>query len=220
MTTLLRMLVVFFLVAVTAVTALAQPAQTIQLPTFGFTTVSTTVVVPDQGSTLLGSVNRSSSGTNSLGTPLVGKVPMFGRPFGNRAIGRSQSGGTLSVHATIHDFEAMDQALLAQAAANRARRGLAAPGADRQLVGQDPATASVASIQRQRAADAQQVGDEIQDLFRRAEAAQAKGKPHVAKIFYRMIAREATGPARQLAEARLAGLNDNRADRFAAGAPR
>lgn len=69
--------------------------------------VSTVVSVPDRGSALLGSV--SSSGT-------------FHRGRGPLDVGanlsRQQRHGSLSTHVWIHDFEAMDAALLAEGREN------------------------------------------------------------------------------------------------------
>ncbi len=74
----------------------AQPAQTrqsmqgttVQLPTFSFVTVTTTVSVPDGGTVLLGGVKRLSEGRNEFGVPILSKVPYISRLFRNVAIGR------------------------------------------------------------------------------------------------------------------------------------
>jgi len=183
-------------------------AQTIQLPTFGYTTVSTTVSVPDSGESLLGGVNTSSSGYPSLGTPLVGRLPFAGRPFGNRAIGGRQSPSVMSVRVTIHDSEAMDQALLAEAAARRAHRSGAAQRGKttRHLSGLNPAARSVADLRRQASEPTPSARDEIQDLLARARSAEAKGKSKVARIFYRMLARDAKGELKTLALAKVEEL--------------
>src|SRR5207244_3656119 len=58
--------------ALTALICLTfQPAsaQTVQLPTFTFFSVGTTVSVPDQGAAFLGGVNRASQGRNEFGIP-------------------------------------------------------------------------------------------------------------------------------------------------------
>jgi hypothetical protein len=44
----------------------AAQAQTVQLPTFNFFTVRTTVSVPDSGGAYLGGVNRSAMGQSAL----------------------------------------------------------------------------------------------------------------------------------------------------------
>ena len=61
---------------------------TVQLPTFAFTTVNTTVSVPDGGTILLGGIKRLSEGRNEQGVPVLSKVPYINRLFRNVGIGR------------------------------------------------------------------------------------------------------------------------------------
>jgi general secretion pathway protein D len=61
---------------------------TVQLPTFNFTTVSTTVSVPDGGTVLLGGIKRLSEGRNERGVPFLNKIPYVSRLFKNVGIGR------------------------------------------------------------------------------------------------------------------------------------
>ncbi|ADB16715.1 type II and III secretion system protein [Pirellula staleyi DSM 6068] len=61
---------------------------TVQLPTFAFTTVTTTVSVPDGGTVLLGGIKRLREGRNERGVPLLSKVPYVSRLFKNVGIGR------------------------------------------------------------------------------------------------------------------------------------
>jgi general secretion pathway protein D len=61
---------------------------TVQLPTFIFTTVSTTVSVPDGGTVLLGGIKRLSEGRNERGVPMLSKIPYVNRLFRNVGIGR------------------------------------------------------------------------------------------------------------------------------------
>lgn len=61
---------------------------TVQLPTFNFTTVSTTVSVPDGGTVLLGGIKRLSEGRNERGVPMLSKIPYISRLFKNVGIGR------------------------------------------------------------------------------------------------------------------------------------
>ena len=91
--------------------ALAQnaPAGAVQLPTFGYSTAPTTVSVPDRGGVYMGGIKRSSSGRIESGAPLL--------PFKNRSIGNQTSASSFSVHAFIHDFDAMDEAALSAGAA-------------------------------------------------------------------------------------------------------
>lgn len=61
---------------------------TVQLPTFVFTTVTTTVSVPDGGTVLLGGVKRLREGRNEFGVPIMSKIPYVNRLFKNVGIGR------------------------------------------------------------------------------------------------------------------------------------
>jgi Flp pilus assembly secretin CpaC len=216
---LLRITFALALTAILTTSATAQLNSTIQLPSFGFTTVATTVSVPDRGSVQLGGINRHRSGRNQLGTPLVGRLPFFGRPFNNVAFGTEHEALNMGVSAYIHDFEAMEESLMAQATANRRQRGavVSTPVFNRtqQIVGENPAAISVAEI-RQRRLDrlqAESVAEkehmaEMRDLWNRAKAAEAKGKISVAKVFYRMISRETTGRVHEAALARIEALSN------------
>ncbi|MCE9555379.1 MAG: general secretion pathway protein GspD [Planctomycetes bacterium] len=61
---------------------------TVQLPTFAFTTVTTTVSVPDGGTVLLGGIKRLKEGRNEFGIPIMSKIPYINRLFKNVGIGR------------------------------------------------------------------------------------------------------------------------------------
>ncbi len=61
---------------------------TVQLPTFAFTTVVTTVSVPDGGTVLLGGIKRLREQRVERGVPLLSKIPYVSRLFRNVAIGR------------------------------------------------------------------------------------------------------------------------------------
>jgi len=64
---------------------------TVQLPTFSFVTVTTTVSVPDGGTVLLGGIKRLSEGRQEFGVPILDKVPYLDRLFKNVGIGRDSS---------------------------------------------------------------------------------------------------------------------------------
>ena len=61
---------------------------TVQLPSFAFTTVTTTVSVPDGGTVLLGGIKRLREGRDERGVPMLDKIPYISRLFKNVAIGR------------------------------------------------------------------------------------------------------------------------------------
>jgi general secretion pathway protein D len=78
-------------------TTAARTGTTVQLPTFSFTTVSTTVSVPDGGTVLLGGIKRLSEGRNEQGVPMLSKLPYVSRLFKNVGIGRETSSLMLMV---------------------------------------------------------------------------------------------------------------------------
>ena len=69
-------------------TTTSSSGTTVQLPSFSFVTVTTTVSVPDGGTVLLGGIKRLSEGRNEFGVPLLNKLPYINRLFKNVGIGR------------------------------------------------------------------------------------------------------------------------------------
>lgn len=61
---------------------------TVQLPTFAYMSVNTTVSVPDGGTVLLGGIKRLSEGRSEFGVPVLDKIPYVNRLFKNASIGR------------------------------------------------------------------------------------------------------------------------------------
>jgi hypothetical protein len=172
---------------------------TVQLPEFSYFGVSTSVLVPDRGSAYLGGIGRSSSGQTTGGTPLI--------PFKNRATGHSAGAASTTIGAWIHDFQAMDEALLAEAArrkqndfaSNRSVLGeaLAGDATDDTLVSADEHARRQAVKQDEEQADAQR-------HFEKARSLVAAGKPGVAKIYFQMALRRAEGPLKAEIAAALA----------------
>jgi general secretion pathway protein D len=89
---------------------------TVQLPTFSFTSVSTTVSVPDGGTILLGGIKRMSEGRNERGVPLLSKVPYVNRLFKNVGIGRTTQSLMMMVTPRIIIQEEEDAKILGTAA--------------------------------------------------------------------------------------------------------
>lgn len=83
--------------------ALAQGQVAVQQPVVGQVSVDTVVSVPDRGRLFLGGVSAAGAGRREYG-PL---------PSGT-ATGRFSRDTALDVGVFIHDFEAMDEALLAR----------------------------------------------------------------------------------------------------------
>lgn len=61
---------------------------TVQQPSFAFTSVGTTVSVPDGGTILLGGIKRLRENRNEIGVPMLSKIPYVNRLFRNVGIGR------------------------------------------------------------------------------------------------------------------------------------
>lgn len=88
--------------------------QTVQLPTIDVFDVQTSVIVPDGGTMLLGSIGRSSMSEAMRGVPIFGNVPGAGRLFRNRAIGQETSAGRATVSAQIISLRELEPAILAE----------------------------------------------------------------------------------------------------------
>ena len=84
---------------------------TIQLPRFNFTTVSTTVTVPDGGTVLLGGVKRLNEERKEFGVPVLSKTPLINRLFRNVGIGRVTSSLMLMVTPRIIILEEEEERL-------------------------------------------------------------------------------------------------------------
>jgi len=195
-------------------------AQTLQLPTFSFTTVTTTVMVPDQGAAFLGGINRAAEGRSEFGIP--------GLPFPglqSRGIGQNMSSSGMWVTAQVHDFDAMDQALLntptdlagtyptglqsiSDLPAPRVAPSLRPDAVN--LAGNwrpEPKVATPVSNVAVEEADREvrraTRSTEAEDYFARGQQAEADGKPAVARVYYQMASRRATGELKQLVQARL-----------------
>ncbi len=171
----------------------------VQLPTFSHFGVSTTVEVPDSGGGLVGGVDRSASGGSQVGGPLS--------PWRSSAIGSQQGASSTHLVATIHDFEAMDEALLAEGRGFGRGPGIALPR-EYPLVsaGKDAPAMPRAEIRAQRQQrELAQRADWEELLAQGARAAEA-GKPGAARVYYKMVLRRATGELQKEAAARLALL--------------
>ena len=193
-------------------------ATTVQLPTYSFFSTGTTVSVPDRGSVFMGGVKRAASGRNEFGTPLL--------PFRNRAFGTERSSVGTRVSVYIHDFEAMDEYLLSRPTSSA---GLQRPvaGLQRRAVGLQagdgdvwqqrldaaqarsagPAAMSVADLREKHSGEQRARQEEAVKWFQRGRNAEASGKANVARIYYQMAARRATGELKDQIAARLESVS-------------
>jgi len=151
--------------------------QTVQLPTFHYFGVSTTVVVPTRGTVSLGSIGGSTR-------------TRFDR-VGNRSLGTSSFSGSLSMSATVIDLAEMDREVLAEAARRR--------GADVDVMGRpvDAEPNAVNWLENQRAAT----------YLRRGRTAEVAGQPEVARVFYRKVVKNGNSREKRMAEASLTRID-------------
>jgi hypothetical protein len=182
---------------------------TVQLPTFSFFTVQTTVSVPDSGGAYLGGVSRGYNSSTSRGLPFWSKTPWFSPLGGSRGIASGASAGGMSVHATIIDHEEISTAVLSEGAARRAppsEAELKADALSRDTGGGNPPAGSISAIRAAQAAEDRARDEKAAQLLAKAQEMEAANKPGQAKIYYRMASRHASaGLKRQIAE-RLAAL--------------
>lgn len=193
-------------------------AQAVQLPTFDFFTVNTTVSVPDGGTALLGGINRYSAGRTEGGVPMAGKVPFFGRPFGNRSIGSNMSASNVTATARIiipEEEEAKlglsgspslrHEALSAvESRANFLARNVARHDPPRvATVVKNTAAPTPEEIRRRNVLAGKERGQEATFFYEKGDVAFASGKLNVAKIYYRMAANRAEGELKSEIQGKL-----------------
>jgi hypothetical protein len=189
----------------------------VQLPTFSYNTVNTTVSVPDGGTALLGGIKRFSEGRVERGVPGLSKLPGANRLFGSRGIGSSRSSSMMTVTPRIIILEeeeyrqtgVVSDALLARRPdlAADGQAGLArgrAPG----NTAREPRPELTDEELRRRTQWAQQKRyDEAIIYFARAQDALTRGKGSVAKVYYEMAARRTSGDFQRHLLAQIAALS-------------
>jgi hypothetical protein len=163
--------------------------QTVQLPTFHYFGVQTTVVVPDQGSIPLGGVTYGGSTRTRFDR--VG--PNYGYGQFNETLG-------LSLSATIIDHDEMDREVLAEAARKR--------GAKFDVLGrpvdEDQPKARQALASPRIDQPRERVGGTT--YLRRGREAEVARQPELAKVFYRRAAKLGNAIEKRTAEERLAAI--------------
>lgn len=209
-----RISLILVLVGLIAASAPAQNA--VQLPTLSSFRTGTTVSVPDRGSVYTGGINRAADGRNEFGTPLL--------PLRNRSIGSQRSASSVWTSVYIHDFEAMDEALLSQARGSAyrapAHRSLGTSSAiarNRRWAGPsqtvrsstDPLNKSVAELRAERVGEQEARVAEARRLFEKGKNAETDGKLSVARIYYQQASRRAQGELQQKILAQLRLVSDS-----------
>jgi hypothetical protein len=176
----------FALVSLAGSTAFGQ-AGVVQQPVVRSFSVGTSVDVPDRGEVLLGGVGRAAEARSFLG-------PSPGRG----ASARSVSSSSISVRVFVHDFEALDAAVLnaAQGAAPRPAftKGRYDDATSQAMSrrwasgGPRPSSPAIRTISS---------ADEAERLFRLGEAAEMRGDVVLARLHYRVAAQRGSAEARQ-----------------------
>lgn len=156
----------------------AQAPTVVQLPTFHFFSISTTVSVPDGGDAFLGGIGLNSSGRVERGIP-----GLPSQPFTNVATGSSTGAAMASVHAEIQDLEAMDRAVLATAASLGADGSLALSGPKPINHPNGGPLESVAAIRAENAAEDDAHEKAAAENLAQARQLMGEGKTSVAKVF-------------------------------------
>jgi len=176
------------------------PAQgqrvTVQLPTFRQFSMTTTVVVPDRGGAYLGGVNSTRRHAASFGAPWF--------PGRHRGRGGATAASGVSVQAWIHDLAALDRAVLNEwSAANKRRSPQARRNPDTLPEPPDPPRKTIGELKQiQQAADLAKQRQARAD-FQAGKRVQGQGKPKVARIYYQMALRRATGDLKHQVAHRL-----------------
>lgn len=170
-----------------SLTVLPARAQVVQLPTFQFFTVNTSVSVPDRGGAYLGGVGRSSMGTQQFAPPWM-RPPL--------ASGIASSASGVGITATVHDLHGPATGNAAATTPEQHARGRLAAASRDQL----PRGAA------ERQAAAARNDEEARCFLELGDRARAAGKLDVAKVYYTMSARRAQGRLARTAADRLTAL--------------
>ncbi len=223
---------ILFIAVGAAVVPRAVAQQAVQLPTFSQFSTSTTVSVPDRGSAFMGGINRSSSGRNSFRSPLLPFRPFRNTAIGSEQSAmnmhvsawihdfeamdeyllgqpaRTVQGGPIGRNFTATDPRpaGLDPAWN-PAGRSGAHVAAARPSqAQWQPTREAPPAVSLLSVddeRRRREVQAENRSSEAQAFFLRGQEAEAAGKANVARIYYQMAARRATGEFQNEILARL-----------------
>ena len=170
-----QFLVAFALVAGQSVFA----QQVVQQPVVGVMSVNTSVTVPDRGSAFLGGVSSAQSGRTQYGPLRSGT-----------STGLTRQSSSISTSVYIHDFRAMDEALLTSQPASSDDRRMRSGPAVRRDRESTPNVVVVSPLEKMA---------KFEELARNADKA---GKAGVAKLHWQMAAKYGS----KTAEKRLAEL--------------
>ncbi len=195
----LALAVVVLLLGVSSA-AYAQPTGVVlQLPTFSFFSVNTTVSAPDSGAGIAAAMRRAEASRIFSGKGVAS------------ARGQGANVGNVAIHATIHDrtnapgLVLRNGSVVARTDGTFSQKLNAARGSSA-----GRADLSVAEIRRLRTQAVSQQQAEAERCFERGFAAESKGRLGVAAIYYRQAATRAQGDLRTAAIQRLQAVTSNR----------
>ncbi|HZZ27258.1 MAG TPA: hypothetical protein VFE46_04560 [Pirellulales bacterium] len=190
-------------------------AQTVQLPSFHYFAVDTTVLVPDGGDAFLGGASSSSFGRSERGIP-----GFSGPPFVNTAIGTTTGASNVSVSAQIHDFGAMEDALIGPPSFQTDVSAWHLSASQQAAIAvPNPALQSVAALKAEQAAENVAADEQAAAALARGRQWVAQHKLGVAKIYFQNAAKQASpaGEVRQQALAALTAIEQSQAAGKVAG---
>ncbi len=193
-----------------------QYGTTVQLPTFSFFSVSTTVLAPDSGGAYLGGMRRAGSVRPSWGHPMVR----------NHGLSNFRDASGASVAVRVHDLRWMDEILLGNFTIVEPpadEQGLAARSdLAQQLAGEAQQRGAAVNYGAMHINDIRQAKEaaknaEIQGYLTKAEEKRKEGKTALVKYYLQLAARKSSGDLRQAVEAMLREIDDEKSGSHAGG---
>lgn len=190
-----------------AVALAQQNATTVQLPTFSFFSVSTTVLAPDSGAGYAAGMSRAAH-----------IYPTYGHPaMRNHGLANYRSASGMSIAVQVHDLRWMDEMLLGRVVINptgQDEKGLAARSSFAQQVanasdgsGEDADAFGAMHVNDiRRARDARRLA-EVNELVAKGEQSLAKGSTTLAQYYFKQAASKASGEMQSDLLRRVAALD-------------
>lgn len=165
-----------------AVELCAQQPTTVQLPTFQFFTITTTVSVPDQGTGSLGGQRRVSRGSTAYG-------PSFLPP--QSGLGQGVAAGSMQIRAQIHNLAELDAATLQAASGSTPAPRAFHPPLALPSTASTPPQGSLAAAQKAR--EAELAADDLtaREKLALGEQAEKAGRSALARGYYQIALRYA-----------------------------
>ncbi len=175
-----------------------QTGVTVQLPTFSYFSVNTSVLVPDSGAGIAAAMRRAEA-----------ERIAFGDKQDSSKVSGANIGG-VTIHPTIHDRNSEPGLALQSAPKQGLGNSFSQRLKDAQKSSAGRAELGVAEIERNLSQADEQLQEEAHQLLKRGLAAESKGRLGVAAIYYRQAATRADGDLKAAALERLKVVNSGR----------